>query len=398
MPLDEARRRFFSALETAGFFQRAPLEELDARETLGRVTAMPIYARRPVPHFSSAAMDGIVVHSNQTQNARPDQPQRLQPDRDFIYADTGDPIPSGFDAVIMIEHVKELDDGSVEITQAIESGVNARAVGEDMATGALIISPGQRITPEAIAACLNAGVLRLQIRKKPRALYIPTGSELVPSDREPGIGEYPESNSQIFSGYLKSWGAEVEVGPILKDSPDLIRKKLEEGLKEFDLVAIVGGTSKGREDFTAEIVSQLGQVLVHGVAYHPGHPILLGLAKRKPVIGLPGFPVAAWLGLMQFVQPVIERYLGLIPVRSFTICGRLAEEVRAPHGKRIFVRVRLEETTEGYRVHPLRGGASRLSSLLQADGLLIVEEACERLDAGSPVVVELLRPLAYRSP
>jgi len=390
-PLDESRKRFFSALEEVGFFTQAPSEELDVREALGRVTAAPIKARRPVPHFRSSAMDGIAVPSSQTQKARPDHPVRLRPDEDFIYVDTGDPVPEPFDAVIMIEQVEELDDGVVEISHAIDSNANVRPVGEDFSLGALVVERGQRMTPEGITACLNAGILRLPIRKKMRALYIPTGSEIVSPDEEPALGEYPESNSQLFKGYLTSWGAEVAIAPIIKDLPDMIRKEVECGLTTSDLVAIAGGTSKGREDFTAEIVDELGRVLVHGVAYHPGHPILLGLVHGKPVIGLPGYPVAAWLGLRQFVRPLIERYLGLTASRPSTLWGRLAEEIRSQPGTRLFVRVRLEETSEGYLIHPLRGGASRLSSLLQADGLLVVDEASESLRAGSPVTVELLR-------
>lgn len=388
-PLDEAKRRFFSALERAGFFDRAPAEDIDVRESLGRVTAKTVIARRPVPHFRSSAMDGIAVRSSQTQRAHPSHPLRLQLDRDFIYVDTGDPVPEPFDAVIMIEQVTGQDEGSVEIARAIDANANVRAVGEDFPLGAVIAASGRWMTPEAITACLNAGVLRLPVRKKLRALYIPTGSEIVPPEKEPAVGEYPESNSQLFKGYLTSWGADAEICLIIKDIPGLIRREVQRGLSAFELVAIAGGTSKGRDDCTAEIVGELGQVLVHGVAYHPGHPILLGLADGKPVIGLPGYPVAAWLGLMQFIKPLIERYLGLVVSRAPTICGRLAEEVRALAGKRLFVRVRLEKTPEGCLVHPLQGGASRLSSLLQADGLLIIDEASESLAAGSPVTVEL---------
>ncbi|MFQ6117682.1 MAG: molybdopterin-binding protein, partial [Candidatus Bipolaricaulia bacterium] len=161
----------------------------------------------------------------------------------------------------------------------------------------------------------------------------------------------------------------------------------------FDLIAIGAGTSKGRADFTAEIVGELGEVSVHGVAYHPGHPVLLGMIAGSAVIGIPGYPVATWLAIMQFVQPLIERYLGIPHREPPTVRGSLARRINSALGYREFVRVSLERTERGYLVQPLSGGSSRLSSLIRADGIVEVPEELEGYNKGEEVEVKLLRSL-----
>lgn len=391
-PLKEAKKLFLDTLEKFGFFQ-ADEEEIDVRESIDRVTSRPIFAKRSSPHFRSSAMDGIVVKAAQTANARSDKPLKLKRGVDFEYVDTGQPIPEGFDAVIMIERVNVIDEETVEIREAVFPGKHVREIGEDFSMGELVLPENFKITPEAIAALLNTGNLKIYVKRKIKCVYIPIGSELVPADRELSGTQVPESNSQIFAGYIEKWGGEAHVWPIVKNEAAPMREALAQAVKEFDLIATGAGTSKGREDLTATVVAEMGQILVHGVAYHPGHPILLGLVEKKPLIGLPGYAVACWLGLMQFVRPLFEKYFKVALGRETTAKGVLARNINSILNAREFVRVKLEKTEGGYLVHPLPGGASRLSSLLRADGIVEVPEEREGLQKGEEVIVKLLRPL-----
>ncbi|RMG51754.1 MAG: molybdopterin molybdenumtransferase MoeA [Acidobacteria bacterium] len=393
MPLDEAQRRFFDALDAVGFFA-APEECVPARRALGRITSRPARARRPVPHFRSAAMDGVAVVADRTTSASPETPIRLQEPQDFVYVDTGDVVPAPFDAVIKIEDVRQLEPGLIEVERPIASGKNLRTIGEDVQKGEIVVPETFKVTPEAVAALLNAGAFDVWVKRQLRAMYFPTGSELVSPMIDLRPGQLPESNSQIVSGYLRQWGCVVDIGPIIPDDRAALRSALGEAAAECDLVLVGGGTSMGREDLTGTVISELGRVLVHGVAYHPGHPVVLGLVGEKPAIGLPGYPVASWVALHLFVRPLIERYYGLAFDRPPIVEGRLAETIRSAPGAVEFVRVRLEPEADGWRVIKLRGGASRLSSLIRADGILEVPADVRELPAGTRVRVRLLKTLS----
>lgn len=388
MSLAEARTAFFSALDEVGFFQAAE-EEIDVRAALGRVASRPVHARIPSPHFRSAAMDGIAVRSEDTLGARGDAPKFI-PRENFEYIDTGDPLPEPYDAVVVIEQVNEVE-GGVEIYEPAFPGKHVREVGEDFPQGAQVFPANRRLRPEAIAACLSTGNPTVWVKRKPKGLFIPTGSELIPPDADWGVGKVPETNSQLFRGYVEEWGGEAHVAPIVPDRLEEIRKAVLRALEEgYHFIAISAGTSKGREDFTAAIVAELGRVLVHGVGIAPGNPLLLGLIERTPVLGLPGYPVAAWVALVQFLKPMLERYLGCPAPPAPTVQGMLTHRIHSSLGTREFVRVRLEWRNEEVLVHPLPGGSSRLSTLTWADGIVEVPEGIEGYPKGAEVTVELL--------
>ncbi|MCS6805104.1 MAG: molybdopterin-binding protein [Acidobacteriota bacterium] len=392
-PLVEAQRLFFDAVEELGFF--ATQEELiPVRQALGRVTSRPHRAARAVPHYRSAAMDGIAVCAEQTRAASQSSPLTLRAPKDFAWVNTGDPISEPFDAVIMVEQVTELEAGVVQISQPAVAGKNVRAVGEDFQDEETIVPAHYRITPEAIAALLSGAVYSVWVKRRPRALYIPTGSELAPPEEELQPGQIAETNSSIVTGYLTCWGAEVDVGARVSNDQAELKSALLEAVARFDLVLVGGGTSMGRDDLTPTVVADVGRVIVHGVAYHPGHPLLLGCIGHKPVIGLPGYPVAVWISLRLFLKPMLERYWGLPSEPAVYVEGRLAEPIKSAGGAVQFIRVRLEPDGDGWRVFKLPGGASRLSSVLRAHGLLEIPADVESLPAGASVQVLLLRPPA----
>ncbi len=388
-PLDEARHIFFEALDQAGFFAVRE-EEIATRESLGRVTSRAVFAQRSVPHFRAAAMDGIAVRSVSTREASPSSPKRLKKDRDFSWVDTGDPIAEEFDAVIMIEQVCALDEETVEIQTPTAAGKHIRAIGEDFARGESVLSASSKIGSEAICALLSTGNLRVWVKKRLRCVFLPTGSELVAPENVLKSGELPETNSILFENYVSQWGGSAHIHAIVQDKSTELRAAFSRALDEFDLVCMGSGTSKGRDDRTASLVREFGNVLIHGIAYHPGHPVLLGVARNKPVIGIPGYPVAAWVCLMQIVKPLLRRYEGLHREIPRIVQGVLAEELRSIKGFREFVRVRLDSTAQETRVYPLPGGASRTSSIARADGWLEVPEEVDIIHAGESVSVNLI--------
>lgn len=390
-PLDEARRTFFDALEEIGFFT-APEEEVKVQESLWRITSRAVYAERDVPCFRASGMDGIAVRAKDTVGATKEKPRALAEGRDFVYVNTGEPIPQEFDAVIMIERIRELPDGKVEIYEPASSGQYVRHVGEDFKRGAVIVPANYKIRPETIAALMSAANFTIHVKRRLRALFIPTGLELVPPDYPYPLkeGQVVESNSQVFKGYLELWGAEAKIHPIVKNL-QVLKDAIGKALEDFDLIAIGAGTSKGAEDFTYKAVNELGTVLVHGVASRPGHPVLLGIIEKRAVIGIPGPPFANWVSTIQFLRPLMAKYLGLPHTEPLKVKGKLAHTISSVPGYREFVRVDLEQTEEGLLVHPLPGGSAILSSLLKASGIIEIPEDLSRLNAGEEVEVQLLK-------
>jgi putative molybdopterin biosynthesis protein len=386
--LEEAQHIFFARL--AEFFH-AREEEIKTPEALGRVTSRSVRAQRDLPHYASAAMDGIAVQAERTRSANPHHPVKLRRSQDFEHVDTGDPVPNTYDAVIKIEDVHELDADTLSITRPVTVGKHIRAVGEDFAQGAQVIPKDFLLTPESVAALLGTGNLTVWVKRRPQAIFIPTGSELILPEEEPARGQIVETNSHIVKGYVERWGASVAIHPIVPNDFVCVRRAVQEACAEHDLILVGAGTSKGRGDWVSEVVRELGEVLVHGVAYHPGHPVLLGVIESKPVIGLPGYPVATWLALHIFVRPLVERYYFGRARELLKIQAKLTKPIHSVRGSREFVRARLERAADGsYLVHPLQGGASKLSTLVGADGWIEVPEDVEHYEQGALVETTLV--------
>ena len=388
VPLAEARERFLKACGKLGVL--APREEeVHARNALGRVASREVRARIPSPPAPCAAMDGYAVRSADTFGAKPSAPRFLG-EGSFLPVDTGNPVPSPFDAVVPVEEVEGAP-GGIEVRRAVAPGQHVRAAGEDFPEGATLVLPGGTFTPEAIAACIATGNPRVWVKRKLRLLFIPTGSELLPPDAPLQPGKVHETNSIVFQAHVERWGGEAEIHPIVPDEPGLLERALKEALEaDYDLICICAGSSKGRGDHTPGLLSRMGELLFHGVAMAPGKPTLCGIVGERPVLGLPGYPVSLWVSMRQFLKPLFEEYYGLPLEREGKVAGVLKRRVHSPLGTREFVRVRLEETEEGTSVIPLPGGSSRLSTLLFADGILEVPEEVEFIPRGARVEVELI--------
>lgn len=396
VPVPEALRRLFGALDQAGW--GPSVETIPTDQALGRITAVPVLARISAPHYNGSAVDGVAVRASDTFTANETNPLRLKFGQQAFWVDTGDPIPSGCDAVIMVEDVNLLDEvhrpGSlVEILAPAAPWQHVRPIGEDVVATEILLPEGQTLRPQDLGSLLSAGVLEVSVIRRPVVTFIPTGTELVQPKPDPRSGEIIEFNSRIVLGQVAEWGGIPVRHGIVVDDYDQIKEAIIAAVASSDIVLVNAGSSAGSEDFTVHVLTELGQVLAHGVAIKPGKPVMMGTISGKPVIGLPGFPVSTWLTSDLFVKPLVYRALGRsVPIRP-TVSATLARRLTSPMGVEDYVRVKLGRVGEKMVATPMGRGAGVISSVVRADGLLVVPAGREGVGEGQEVEVSLLRPL-----
>jgi putative molybdopterin biosynthesis protein len=392
-PLEEARQKYLEYLEREGALSPGPPEEIAAEEGAGRVTAEPVFAVVSSPHFHAAAMDGLAVRARDTFGATETTPLTLRVGEQARVVDTGDPLPEGCDAVIMIEEVHWTGDDAFEITAAAFPWQHVRVIGEDLVATEMIIPANHLIRPVDVGGLLAGGITRIKVHPRPRVIFIPTGTEVVEPGGELRLGDVVEYNSRVFGALVREWGADFARWEIVPDEYDRLRAALEAAVETADLVIINAGVSAGREDFSADLIAGLGRVLTHGVGIKPGKPVVLGEIRGKPVFGIPGYPVSAVLTSELFVRPVIYARLGRVVPPRPRMNALLSRRVVSPLGVDEFVRVKLGKVGDRIICTPLGRGAGLILTLIRADGLLLVPRLNEGFEAGEMVAVELLRPL-----
>lgn len=375
---------------------RLPLsgEVILVKDSLGRITAEPVFAKLSSPYFHSAAMDGYAVRSKDTFLASEKNPVRLKIGEQAVWIETGDPLPNGFDAVIPVEEVN-LREGYIEIYQAYPPYHDVRTVGEDIVATEMIIPENHPIRPFEIGAMLASGVTEILVRRKPKVGIIPTGSELLSLEEISRTPLSPplliEYNSHVLRGLLEKDGAEPKVYPIAKDEESEVRQAIERALLECDIVLINAGSGYGKEDLTYKIISELGEVFINGVAIKPGKPFIAGLCEGKPVLGIPGYPVSTIFCYQLFVKPLLSLYLGVELRVEEKITGILSRQIASTVGIDEFVRVKVGKVKDKYIVSPMGRGAGLLMSVVRADGYLRIPSHVEALSAGKEVEVFLWR-------
>ncbi|ACX52056.1 molybdenum cofactor synthesis domain protein [Ammonifex degensii KC4] len=394
-PLPEAQEGYLNFLREKGALKlKRPPEKISAQTACGRVTAAPVFARLSHPHFHQAAMDGYAVKAALTFGASELSPRRLTLGVEAFPVDTGDVLPEGTDAVIMVEDVHQPEPDKIEIIKPIFPYQNVRVVGEDIVATEMIVPANHLLRPVDIGALLAGGVDEVLVYPRPRVVIIPTGDELVPSGTpDPAPGRIIDFNSPMLAELVREWGGEPIRYPIVPDDMARLEEAVRRGLEEGDVVVLNAGSSAGREDFTAPVLRRLGEVFAHGVAIKPGKPVVLGEAAGKPVLGIPGYPVSAVLAAELFLRPVLAALTGQeVPARD-KVQAVLSRRIVSPAGVEEFVRVKLGRIGERIVATPLGRGAGMLLTLVRADGILRVPRFSEGFEAGSQVEVELLRRL-----
>ncbi len=392
-PLEEAMRLWREKIEAEGAWRPLEAEAVRVTESLGRVTAGAVIAKVSSPFYHSSAMDGYAVRFADTFGASETAPKRLKIPGEAVYVDTGDPLPEGFNAVVMIEDVNAAGD-SIEIIAPATPWRNVRTVGEDIVATELIAPENHRIRPVDMAAMLAGGHVEVGVRRRPRVAVIPTGSELVAPGTALKKGDIIEYNSSLLGGLVAEWGGEPIGRPIVPDDPARLREAVLEAHPEADLIVINAGASAGSEDYTEGVIRDLGEVLLHGLGIKPGKPTILGWVRGKPVIGAPGYPVSAYVTFTLFAGPLIMRWQGLEAETGERIKAKLSRQTASQLGQEEFIRVKAGKVGDELIATPLGRGAGLVMSLVRADGLLRVPAMSEGLGAGAEVEVELLRPRA----
>src|SRR3954449_6188531 len=389
VPGAAARAAWRAACEAAGCPERVDPVRLELADAVGRVTAAPVWAVRSSPSFDASAMDGIAVRAAETVGASESTPVYLNHGA-YVVVDTGDPLPEGFDAVVMREHV-HYDADRAELRGAVAPYQHVRSIGEDVSATELLLPAGHRLRPVDVAAAAAAGATDVLVHRRPVVAVIPTGDEIRPVGTPPAPGVILDTNSLMLAGQAQEAGCEAVRTEIVPDEPDQIAAAVREAAARADLVIVVAGSSAGRDDYTAGIVERLGTLAVHGVAVRPGHPVVLGAVDATPVLGCPGYPVSAALTFEIFAAPLLAALEGATPPERPRARARVARKLASTMGMDDWVRVRLGRVRGELVATPLPRGAGVLTSLVRADGLLVVPAGLEGHHAGEDIEVMLLR-------
>ncbi|MBQ7815937.1 MAG: molybdopterin biosynthesis protein, partial [Oscillospiraceae bacterium] len=340
-----------------------------------------------------AAMDGVAVNSDITKGANERNPVTLKQGEDFVIVDTGDPIKNPCDAVIMAEDLIELEDGNLQIVEPAAPWQHVRPIGEDIVAGEMIIPSRHKIRPIDIGVLLAGGITKISVIKQPTVAIFPTGTEIIEPDQEPKEGDIIESNSRMFEAMAKQNGAQPTRFAPIADDYNKLKNAIDKAIDEYDMVIVNAGSSAGTEDFTVHILRELGEVLVHGVAIKPGKPVILAIVKGKPVIGLPGYPVSAYINFENFVIPVLSLMNGEMQAKNNMVQAVVSKRLVSSLKHKEYVRVKVGKVEDKLVASPLARGAGAAMSLVRADGFCVIEQNSEGVEAGETVNVELYRDL-----
>jgi putative molybdopterin biosynthesis protein len=410
IPLEQAQQRFREALERGGLAGTLGSEYLPLDEKIiGRLLADPVWAKISSPHYHASAMDGYAVRAEETSGAMITAPLTLVCGKSAEYLDTGDPLPSWANAVIPIEEVEPLDEAghlsaetrkpsAIRIRSAVTPWHYVRSLGEDIVATELVLPAGHTLRPVDLGAIAACGHSQVCVQRRPRVAILPTGSELVPIGEPVQAGDIIEYNSLVLAAQVNAWGGRATRLPITADDIDQIRERVRVAAREHDLVLLLAGSSAGSEDYSESVVESLGEVLVHGIALRPGHPVILGMIKvgpgqplNVPVIGVPGYPVSAALTGEIFVKPLLRLWTGQQPELATQVRARLTRKVTSPAGDDDYMRVAVGVVDNQYLAAPLPRGAGVITSLVRADGIVVVPRGSQGLPAGAEVNVNLYR-------
>lgn len=393
-PVDGALDRFFRTLKP----RRLDTLLIPLEEALGRVTARDVIAERNLPSFHRSAVDGYAIRAKDAFEAYQHQPKTLRSARKDAVEEgearevwTGNPLPKGADAVVMLEHTRKTKEG-IEVLASLTPGANVSKEGEDVKKDEAAVEEGVRLKPHHLGLLAALGVEKVKVVRKPKVAILATGNELVAFGNRLGLHKVIEVNSIVLSGMCTELGAEASSLGIAKDDEEEIAEKIREGLTKSDIVITTGGTSVGVHDLVPKAVEKVEHhcVVVHGIAMRPGMPTALAVVHKKPVVILSGNPVAAAVGFEVFVRPLIHKLLGIRKETRVKTRARLTQRAVGVLGRRVFLRVRIAEKNGEFFAEPISvKGSGILTTMTKADGYVVIPEDREGLRENELVTVHL---------
>lgn len=392
---DDALKKWFNVLRIT----KPIAEVVPLTEALHCVLAEEVVAEENLPRFDRSAVDGYAVMAEATLGASQFKPilfklveTDLVGEKQAKQVWTGNPIPKGADAVVMLENTQKRGD-SIEVGVQLAPGDNVSKQGEDVKKGETIMTVGVRLNPYHLGLLAAFGKTNVSVAKKPRVAIVATGNELVDVGSKPAANQIYESNRTLLFAMCRELNVEpVDLG-IVRDDLDEIAQKIKSGLAEADAVITTGGTSVGGLDLVPDAVNKIGKpgIIVHGVAMRPGMPTALAVLEDKPVMVLSGNPVAAIVGFEVFVRPLICRMLGMKKTEQRPMVkAMLTRRVSAALGRKTFVRVKAFEKNGEFFAEPVSAkGSGAISTMTRANGFVIVPEDREGVAEGEMVTVRL---------
>ena len=390
--VDDALQTFLSQLKP----EKLNSEQVPIGEALGRITAEDIRAKYDLPLFDRSAVDGYALRAKDTFGVSSFNTKIFKLTKDKVHEDeakevwTGNPVPEGADAVVMLEYTKKLED-RIQLGKTVTPGMNVSKMGEDVTEGNVAVEAGIRLNSHHLGLLVALGETRVPVVRKPKVAILATGNELVEQGQKLEPGKIVETNRLVFSSLCRELGAEPLNLGLAKDDLNEIIFKIREGLKQADAVITTGGTSVGYPDLVPLAVNKMGKpgIVVHGMAIRPGMPTALAILERKPVFVLSGNPVAATVGFEAFARPILLKFLGINEVRP-AVEAKLTRRVAGALGRRVFLRVRVFERGDSFFAEPVRvTGSSVITTMTKANGYVIIPENREGVEEGESVRVHL---------
>ncbi len=370
-------------------------ETIKTATAVGRVSAASVFAKYSSPTFHSAAMDGVCTKAKKTFSARETNPVTLRKDKDYIPINTGNPIPSNMDAVIMVENIVQKTKNTIEIFAPVFPYNNIRKIGEDIVATELIIPTNKTLTAYDVGALLTAGIWEIEVWEKVKIAFIPSGNEILnfKNNPKPKIGEVIESNSQILSSLCKLWDINFTLFEIVPDDETKIQQKVREVLKsDFHIVVVGAGSSAGSKDFTKKVFEEIGKVLVYGVSVMPGKPTILGKAGDKLLMGAPGYPVSAVIAFENILSKIVFWLSRKKKDDRKKIKVKITKKVTSKLGFEEVVRLSVAKIGRQYIGVPLKKGAGTITSLTKAQAITKIPINSEGINESEKVEAELLVP------
>ena len=381
----------------------AGVEEVSLGAAMGRVLAENITATEYVPDFDRSTVDGYAVRARDTFGCTDSIPAILPMQAEVLMGEgaefelnpeecvavpTGGALPKGADSVVMVEYTEDYGDGTIGISKSAAPGQNMIFRGDDVYPGKLILNRGRVLSSQDIGALAAIGRVQVPVVKKLTVGVISTGDELVPPEVTPGPGQVRDVNSPMLEAMLSTFGVNVINYGIVIDNEALLSEKVHKAVSECDAVILSGGSSVGVKDAACRIIESMGSLLLHGIAIKPGKPTILGKAGMKPLIGLPGHPVAAYFITKLFVLPLLSRLMGGTQ-DAYTTTAKVTESIGANHGRAQYQCCRLERKEGVLYAYPIRGKSGLITTLAGADGYFCIDRDCEGLPKFAEIQVTI---------
>ncbi len=385
------------------FSPMAEMETVSLSSAMGRTLAEDITASEYVPDFNRSTVDGYAVRASDTFGCTDAIPAILPLQGEVLMGQgaafvlgggccvavpTGGAVPEGADSVVMLEYTEDYGDSTIGVLKSAAPGQNMIFRGDDVYPGKVILQKGRVLSAKDIGALAAIGRVQVPIVKKLTVGVISTGDELVPPNVKPGPGQIRDVNSPMLDALLASFGVNVINYGIVIDDEALLRETVEKAIAQCDAVLLSGGSSVGVKDAACRIIESMGSLLLHGIAIKPGKPTILGKTGNKPLVGLPGHPVAAYFITKLFVLPLLSQLMGRTEA-VYTTTAKITENISANHGRAQYHCCRLERKGEELYAYPIRGKSGLITTLAGTDGYFCIDRDREGLPQFAEIQVTI---------